>query len=80
MFTFASCTQEQLQSVVREANRKMIAVTKAGHQPDGQVRQEMVHHAPGREQRCSVLNKPGFKPLVRQAYSIIRARFICQYD
>lgn len=46
MFTFASCTQEQLQSVVREANRKMIAVTKVGHQPDGQVRQEMVHHAP----------------------------------
>ena len=57
MFTFASCTQEQLHSAVREASRKVIAVTTVIHQADGQARQEMVQNA-WQEQRCSVLNKP----------------------
>ena len=57
MFTFASCTQEQLHSAVREASRKVIAVRTVIHQADGQARQEMVQNA-WQEQRCSVLNKP----------------------
>ena len=57
MFTFASCAQEQLHSAVREARRKVIAVTTVIHQADGQARQEMVQNA-WQEQRCSVLNKP----------------------
>ena len=57
MFTFASSAQEQLHSAVREARRKVIAVTTVIHQADGQARQEMVQNA-WQEQRCSVLNKP----------------------
>ena len=35
MFTFASSAQEQLHSAVREARRKVIAVTTVIHQADG---------------------------------------------